>query len=258
MAELKLIYEDEDILICHKAAGMATEGARAGQMDVISAVRNYLARKNRDNDKGRQSNLPPYVATVNRLDKPVEGVLVLAKNKKAASSLALQIKEKTAGKYYYALVYGIPDLNMDTISDFISRREDNKKAIVLTEKEASSFEDDAVILESGEKVRTIGGEPKEAILEYLIVGRSKESALLQIKLHTGRFHQIRAQLAKRGYPILGDPDYGTEESMAYSRERGIKYVCLAAYKYEIRHPSTGKDMSFKIRPDNPAIAELLT
>lgn len=258
MAELKLIYEDDDILVCHKAAGMATEGAGAGQMDVISAARNYLARKNRDNEKGRQRNLPPYVATVNRLDKPVEGVLVLAKNKKAASSLAQQIKEKSAGKYYYALVYGIPDVNMDTMSDFIARRQDNKRAIVLTQNEALSYKDDVCELDSGEKVRLIGGAPKEAVLDYLIIGRTKETALLQIKLQTGRFHQIRAQLSEWGYPILGDDCYGSEESMAFSGERGIRNICLAAYKYEIKHPSTRRNMSFKIRPDNPAILELLT
>ena len=86
MTELRFLYEDDDILVCHKPSGMATEGAMAGQMDVISAARNYIARKNRENDKGRQRNLPPYVASINRLDKPVEGVLILAKNKRAASN----------------------------------------------------------------------------------------------------------------------------------------------------------------------------
>ena len=91
---IRVIYEDQELLVCHKAAGMATEGARAGKLDLISGARNYLARKNTEDGKGRQRNLPPYVATINRLDQAVEGVIVLAKTKQAASDLAKQIKDK--------------------------------------------------------------------------------------------------------------------------------------------------------------------
>jgi 23S rRNA pseudouridine1911/1915/1917 synthase len=257
MAELKVIYEDDDILVCHKRAGMATEGARPGEMDVISAARNYIARSIRSREKGRQGNLPPYVATVNRLDKPVEGVLVLAKNKKAASVLSEQIKDRSIKKYYYALCYGIPEVNMDTMTDMLIRREDTGKAFVISEAEVNSLKDGAVTLSTGEKVRLIGGEPKKASLHYQIIGRTDRSALLRIHLETGRYHQIRAQLSSRGYPILGDRDYGTGECLDYSKEAGIRNICLVAYQYDIRHPGTGREMSFKIRPENDAIVQLL-
>ena len=261
MADLKVIYEDEDILVCHKKAGMATEGARAGEMDVISAARNLLARRNRNNKtdsvKGRQRNLPPYVATVNRLDKPVEGVLVLAKNKKAATSLTSQIKSKSAGKNYYALCYGIPEAESATLEDFIIRREDTGKALVISKEEADTYDDSSVTLSEGKKVRLTGGGPKNAVLDYKIIGRTEKTSLLNITLKTGRFHQIRAQLLKLGCPILGDKDYFSAESLKYSQEAGISNICLVSYRYEFKHPSTGRMMSFQIKPDNPAIRNLM-
>ncbi len=235
------LYEDEDILVCHKKAGMATEGAKAGRMDLVSAARNYLARKNSKEGKGRQRNLPPYVATVNRLDQPVEGVIVLAKNKKAATELSRQIKEHSTQKYYYALCYGLFDDKKGRLKDLLIRREDNGLADVVTDN----------------SIRSIGGEPKQAELEYEVISHDDNTTLLRIHLLTGRFHQIRVQLSSRGKPILGDEKYGSEESKKYSKEKGIQNVCLVAYKYVFKHPRTGKEVSFEIKPSNPAISKLL-
>lgn len=236
------LYEDEDILVCHKMAGMATEGAKAGRMDLVSAARNYLARKDKMNTKGRQRNLPPYVATVNRLDQPVEGVIVLAKNKKTASDLAQQIKLHKTEKYYYALCFGIPTEEKGHLSDYLIRRADNGLADIYKEDE---------------KVETIGGDAKKAELEYEVIATKGETALLKIHLLTGRFHQIRIQLASRGYPILGDDKYGNEKSREYAEKAGIKNICLVAYKYVFKHPSTKKKVEFEITPKNAAIGELL-
>lgn len=240
-SSIDYLYEDEDLLVCHKMAGMATEGARAGRMDLVSAARNYLARKDKMNTKGRQRNLPPYVATVNRLDQPVEGVIVLAKTKKAASDLAQQIKEHRTDKYYYALCYGIPDEKKGHLTDYLIRRADNGLADIATD----------------DKVETIGGEPKKAELEYEVIATKEEIALLKIHLLTGRFHQIRVQLGSRGYPVLGDDKYGNEKSREYAMKANIKDVCLVAYKYVFRHPSTKKKVEFEITPKNAAIGELL-
>ena len=76
--------------------------------------------------------------------------------------------------------------------------------------------------------------------------------MLDVCIETGRFHQIRAQLAHAGFPLLGDAKYGTEESMVYSRELGIRNVALCAYRIRFRHPVTGKEMDFRIQPGNPA------
>ncbi len=255
--EIDYIYEDGDILVCHKPAGMATEGAGAGRMDLVSAVRNHLARKMKKNQKGRQSNLPPYIATINRLDAPVEGILVLAKNKKAASDLSQQIKNRTTKKYYYALCLGSLKEDKGTLSDILIRRGDTKLAQVISEDEKCTICDNVISLNTGEKVELIGGDAKNAELEYEVIARDDKTSLLRIHLITGRFHQIRAQLSSRNNPILGDDRYGNEESIALSRDRGISDICLAAYRFEFHHPGTKKDTIFEIVPHNTAIKEML-
>lgn len=255
--KIEYLYEDEDILVCHKPAGMATEGATVGRMDLISRVRNDLARKDNMNNKGRQRNLPPYVATVNRLDAPVEGVLVLAKNKKAAGNLAGQIKDHRTEKYYYALCYGNLENKSGSLKDMIIRKESDGLAGIITEAESKTYEDNTVTLSDGNKIRTIGGEPKVAQLEYREVYYDGPVHLLQIHLLTGRYHQIRAQLSNMGIPILGDDRYASPESKAYSESSEIKNVCLAAYKFSFKHPGTGKKLTFEITPHNKWIAERL-
>ncbi len=255
---LRIIYEDRDILVCHKKAGMATEGAGAGRMDLVSAARNYLARKQRSDTKGRQRNLPPYVATVNRLDAPVEGVLVLALNKKAASDIAAQIKDKKTQKYYYALCYGHPDNERGYLSDNLIRRDDTGLAAAITDEEAATYKDGALTLSSKEKVRLIGGEIKKAELEYEVIGRTAETSLLRIHLLTGRFHQIRAQLSSRNLPIVGDDRYAGSECREYSKEHGVRAVCLVSYSFSFKHPTSGKKETFEIVPDNTEIKKLLS
>ena len=187
MKRLEYIFEDKDIIVCHKPAGMATEGARAGQMDLVSSVRNYLARKD-----GSKSSKPPYVGTVYRLDQPVEGVVVVCKTKQAASDLARQIKEHKTDKYYYAVCYGVVPEEKGHLSDYLIRNLDTGLAEV-TENTADA---------------------KKAELDYEVVWRKKGCTLLRIKLLTGRFHQIRVQMAHMGFPIVGDQKYGNAESMA--------------------------------------------
>ena len=109
-SSIDYLYEDEDLLVCHKMAGMATEGARAGRMDLVSAARNYLARKDKMNTKGRQRNLPPYVATVNRLDQPA-----------------------------MALCYGIPEEKKAHLSDLLIRRADNGLADIATDESVQTI-----------------------------------------------------------------------------------------------------------------------
>lgn len=230
MKKIEYIYEDEDIIVCHKPAGIATEGAGPGKMDLVSQVRNYLTRKSRQ--EGKKG--PAYVGTVYRLDQPVEGVVVMGKNKKATSSLAEQIKKHTTDKYYYALCFGNVEPREGHVENYLGRREDSGLAVIVSEEE---------------KVRLIGGDVKKAELDYEVVSSDERTSLLKIKLLTGRFHQIRVQMAGLGYPIIGDTKYGNEESLQYSEEKGIKTVCLACYKFGFKHPTTGKRVFFEIKPE---------
>ncbi len=241
MREIKYIFEDEDLLVCHKPAGIATEGARVGNIDLISAARNYLKRKNRDGKT--------YLATVHRLDQPVEGVVVLAKTKKAAGDIARQIKEHTTDKYYYALCYGRPDSDTGKLTDFLVKKEDGL-AKVISEKEKDTLKDNVITLESGEKIRVADQDVKLAKLEYSVIAGDDKVSLLRIKLLTGRFHQIRVQLSSIGHPIMGEKKYGSPESMALSEELGISQMCLVSFKFALTHPHTGKRMEFEIIPDN--------
>ena len=253
MRDIKWIYEDEDILVCHKPAGVATEGARAYNMDVVSAARNYISRQNRGKNTDRK---PPYVATVHRLDQPVEGVLILAKNKKAATNLAAQIKDRSTDKYYYALCRGSFEQKQGRLENLLVRKEDGFAAVV-TEDESKTLKNGAITLDNGDVIRIIAGEVKKAILEYEVIAETEETTLLRVKLMTGRFHQIRVQMANLGHPIIGDQKYGTEESLAISEKMGAKDVCLVSFKYAVKHPSTHKGMEFEITPDNPQIKDML-
>ena len=255
--DIRILYEDQDILVCHKRAGMATEGATAGRIDLVSAARNYLARKERMDVKGRRRNLPPYVATVNRLDAPVEGVLVLAKNKNAASDLARQIKDRSTDKYYYALCYGVPFEEKGRLIDNLVRRADTGLAMAVTDKEKASIAGNVMTLQTGEKVGLISGDAKKAELGYEVIARTDKTALLRIHLLTGRFHQIRVQLSKRGFPILGDDKYGTKESCDYAKDAAVKDICLVSYSFSFKHPGTKKRVTYEIVPDNIQIKELL-
>ncbi|RKM54958.1 RluA family pseudouridine synthase [Butyrivibrio sp. X503] len=244
--DIEYIYEDDDILVCHKPAGIATEGAGVRETDLVSHVRNYLARKNR----GQKGAKPPYVGTVYRLDKPVEGVVVIAKNKAAASDIAAQIKNHSTEKYYYALCYGSVPEDKNRLENLLVRREDNGSAMVITKEEANSVNGNSITLSSKEKLGIIGGDVKRAVLDYEVVKRDEdnETTLVRIKLLTGRFHQIRVQFAALGFPLLGDERYGSENSKAYSKEKGIKNVNLVCYKFGFNHPKTRKKVYFEISP----------
>ena len=242
MQEIKYIYEDEDILVCHKPSGVATEGARIGQIDVISAARNYLKRKT-------SGSGGTYVATVHRLDQPVEGVLILAKNKKAASDIAAQIKNRKTDKFYYALCYGSFKEPSGKLSDYLVKREDGLAAIVSKE-EKESLHGNIIITNDGKKMKVADQDVKKAELLYEVIAGDDKVSLLRIKLLTGRFHQIRAQLSAMGHPILGEKKYGTEESVKLSMERGIDRICLVCYKFAFDHPKTKKRVEFEINPEN--------
>ena len=158
----------------------------------------------------------------------------MGKNKKATSNLAEQIKKRTTDKYYYALCFGNVEPREGHVENYLGRREDSGLAAIVSE---------------GEKVRLIGGDVKKAELDYEVVSSDEKTSLLKIKLLTGRFHQIRVQMAGLGYPIVGDTKYGTKESIKYSEEKGIKTVCLACCKFGFKHPSTGKKVNFEIKPE---------
>ena len=225
ITDMNIQYEDQELLVVYKPAGLATQSARVTSPDLVSSVTRHL--------KGA----PVYV--VHRLDRPVEGLLVLAKTKQAAAGLSKQLQAGTLNKQYYALVYrGAEELPKEGIlADYLWKNPQTQKAEIVTQA---------------------SGKGKQAKLQYCVLAGKDDMTLLDVRIETGRFHQIRAQLAHAGFPIFGDQKYGTQTSMERSKELGIKNVSLFAYALTFTHPKTGKHMEFQAKTQNPAISHLLT
>ncbi len=232
---MKILFEDQHIIVCHKEAGLATQSAKTYEKDLVSEIKKHLmmeAKKQNRPIKGE-----PYLAVVHRLDQPVEGLLVFGKTKEAGSKLSMQLTEGSLNKNYYAIVYGVPTEQDGTLIDYLKK--DGTQALVCEKGEADA---------------------KKAVLHFSVLPKEhefvqkkaktmdnlQECFILDVNIETGRFHQIRAQLSHYGYPILGDTKYGTEESIAYSKEKKIYNVQLLAYELAFRHPKTGKQMEFRI------------
>lgn len=211
----KIIFEDKDILVCYKPAGIAVQSARLGEPDMMSELKNYL--------KGG------YVGLVHRLDQPVSGLLVFAKNQKAAAALSKQVSGTGMQKTYYARVW-CRDRELETapvkkrLTDFLIKEPKGNTSRVARAEEPGA---------------------KKAELFYRCLQKEGNTALMEVELLTGRHHQIRLQLAHAGLPILGDLKYGSEASKGYAADMGIKNVCLGAVKLSFKHPSSGKVLNYE-------------
>lgn len=219
----RVIYEDQAILVIYKPSGLATQTGQVGQADVVSGLKNYLA--------GTTGNKSHYLGIIHRLDQPVEGLLVFAKTREAGGKLSAQLTSGTLHKQYEAVVCGKPF-------------PDQARLVDKMYKDAGGV---ARILPEGSK----DPQAKRASLTYETI-KTKEFAgagsasLVRIRLETGRFHQIRAQLSHAGFPLLGDLKYGSEASLEMSRRLGVKRVALCACELALRHPATGKEMSWRV------------
>lgn len=218
MKEIEILFEDNDIILCHKPAGVATQTKRLGQQDMESLLKNYRAKKGE----------PPYIGVVHRLDQPVEGIMVFAKNQKAAASLSKQVQQHLIGKYYYAISANVPMEKEGILEDYL-----------LTDKK-TNFTQVVDIKNSKWSGTDHQKEAKHAKLEYRVVELKENKTLFDIKLHTGRQHQIRVQMAHMGCPLVGDSKYGDGTTS--------KALALCSYKLEFEHPTTKKMLKFKIQP----------
>ena len=225
--QTKIIYEDAHILVVHKPAGLATQSAKVGQKDMVSELKTYLSKQE------RKASGAPYLGVVHRLDQPVEGLLVFAKTKEAAGKLTAQLAGGTLNKQYYAIVCGKPGEESGELVDYLRKDGNLAKISTVQDKEA-----------------------RKAVLQYKVLSGTQVEgeegiSLLDIHIDTGRFHQIRVQLANVGWPILGDGKYGSEQSMDVSKKIKIRNVALYAYRLELKHPTTGKKLEFSIEPKMP-------
>lgn len=225
----KIIYEDKHIIIVHKPAGLATQTAHIGQQDVVSELKRYLAKNvgSVEAAGSTASRQMLYLGIVHRLDQPVEGLLVFAKTKEAAAKLTKQLSAGTLNKQYYAVICGkLPEKSGELV-DYLVKEGNSGRIGRVGEKDA-----------------------KQAVLQYRLIKELNEAcSLVDIHIETGRFHQIRLQMAHAGHPILGDLKYGSKDSIELSGKYGIKNVALYAYHMKLDHPITGKKLDFTIQPE---------
>lgn len=217
-----IIYEDSDICVCHKPSGMLTQSDRGFSQDMVSALLTYEKKK---------GNKTPFIAPVNRLDRPVEGLVLYAKNSRAAAALTKQITNGEVDKCYYAVV------NVSDI-EAVERAMHDKKKITL---ENYLLKDARTNMSRVVTEDTEGA--KKAVLEYevLDVNADEKTAFLKVKLHTGRHHQIRVQLANAGMPLVGDAKYGAEGKNGDN-------LALCSYRLVFSHPVTKKKLVFETEP----------
>lgn len=224
---MKIVYEDKDQIVIHKPAGLATQTARLGEKDLVSEVKNHISKE--------QKTANPYVAVINRLDQPVEGIVLFAKNAKAAAALTAQMQDGTMQKYYYAVVCGHMENSKGRLTDYLEKDSRSNLSRVTT---------------SDSKMA------KKAELDYEVFKETEKLQFVKIHLLTGRHHQIRVQFSHKGNPLIGDTKYGTPESMTLGRELFVRTPALCACCLEWAHPITGKELSVHIKPEHPLLKEL--
>ena len=219
-----IMSEDNDLLVVWKPAGLATQSANVCEPDVVSELKGWQA------SHGNRGT--PYVGVVHRLDQPVEGLLAFAKTPAAAAALTKQLTEGVLSKRYVALVLGRPDNAEGELVDWLLKDGNVTRVVTGFEKERP--------------------DAKEARLHYHLLGTVRrgdtEVSVLEIRIETGRFHQIRAQLSHAGLPILGDQKYGNEKANELARKLGLRSVGLCACKLSLRHPVTKKEMTWERMP----------
>lgn len=223
MADVKILYEDVQIIVCVKPAGMASQAERSSAMDLVSWLKNYIGGQKRA--VGGQKN---YIGVVHRLDKPVGGVMVYAKTPKAASELSRQFSAHDTEKTYLAVLTGRLPETSGVLENRLERDgRTNTSSVVDT-----------------------GG--KQARLEYRVLAERDGWSLVEVRLYTGRHHQIRVQMAHAGAGIYGDMKYNREATEKWNRERetptGSKGLGLFSCGLIFSHPATGKRMKFKVLP----------
>ena len=213
--DLKVLYEDNHIIVVVKPANIPSQGDKTGDIDMLTIIKKYLIKKY--NKKG-----DAYLGLIHRLDRPVGGVMVFAKTSKAASRLSEQVRNKEFKKRYLVIVDGKLKKNKGSFEDYLVKNERTNLSRVADEKTKNA---------------------KKALLDYEIIKYNDETdlSLVKVDLHTGRHHQIRVQFSSRGHSIYGDQKYGT-------RGRG-KQICLYAYSLTIKHPITKEEMTFENVPD---------
>ncbi|WP_298419920.1 RluA family pseudouridine synthase [uncultured Kordia sp.] len=199
---LQVLYEDNHVIVVNKRAGDIVQGDKTGDKPLSDVVKEYIAKK-----YNKPGNV--FLGVVHRLDRPTTGIVVFARTSKALPRLNLQFVEKKTKKTYWAVVKNTPPKSNDMLTHWLRKNPKNNKSTAFSKE--------------------IDGS-KKAILEYTVKKKLDRYVLLEIALHTGRHHQIRAQLATIDCAIKGDLKYG------FNRSNKDASIHLHARKLVFTHP----------------------
>ena len=205
---LEVVYEDKDIIVVNKPKGLVVHPAN-GNWD--GTLVNAIMAICKDSLSGIGGEIRPGI--VHRLDKDTSGLLIIAKNDVAHLNMSNQIKDRQVKKVYYALVRGVVSENEATINMPIARSTKDRKKMAVAKN------------------------GKEAITHFKVLERFNKYTLLEVKIDTGRTHQIRVHLSEIGHPVVGDEVYSNGKN-----EFGVKGQLLHAKSLDFKHPITGKEM----------------
>lgn len=205
---IEVVYEDSDVIVVNKPKGLVVHPAN-GNWD--GTLVNAIMAICKDSLSGIGGEVRPGI--VHRLDKDTSGLLIIAKNDKAHINMSNEIKNREVKKVYIALVRGIVAENEATINMPIGRSNKDRKKMA--------------VVKNG----------KEAITHFKVIKRFDKYTLLEVKIDTGRTHQIRVHLSEIGHPVVGDEIYSNGKN-----EFGVHGQLLHAKSLDFKHPITGKDM----------------
>jgi 23S rRNA pseudouridine1911/1915/1917 synthase len=210
---LEVVFEDSDVIVINKPRGMVVHPAVGHPSGTVVNALLYHCK----DLSGINGVMRPGI--VHRIDKDTSGLLMIAKNDLAHASLAEQLKEHTVNRRYSALVYGVMQHDKGTVDAPIGRANHDRKLYVVTDKNS-----------------------KQSVTHFAVVERFEEYTWLELKLETGRTHQIRVHMKYIGFPLVGDPVYGGKSG----RTLGMSGQALHAGVLGFNHPRTGEYKEFTV------------
>ncbi len=213
MEELIILHEDNHIIVALKPQNVPSCEDESKDKDMLTILKEYIKEK-----YDKPGNV--YLGLVHRLDRPTGGVMVFAKSSKAASRLSEQLKDGDFEKRYFAVLCGTPKEEKATLTHYMKKNAVNNMVYVCP--------------------ATVAGA-KFAELEYNLLEKNDTLSLVDVRLHTGRSHQIRVQMNAIGTPIYGDMRYGGEKA-----KKGN--LALWAYYLSFTHPVSKERMVFRVQP----------
>jgi 23S rRNA pseudouridine1911/1915/1917 synthase len=212
-AKLEILHEDNHVLVVSKPAGILSQADLSGDLDLLTLAKESLKRRDK-----KSGNV--YLGLVHRLDRPVAGVMVIAKTSKAASRLSRQFREHSARKIYRAVVEGVLSPAKATLTHRLQKDRSGRITRVVASHEPG----------------------KEAMLHYAVLESKRDASLVEVELVTGLPHQIRVQLSSTGHPIIGDVKYGAK------RDFGKGRIALYARALTFEHPVKKEPMTVEGYP----------